>query len=228
MCLLPHSAHCLHDILNLTLLFKCVNWILSFECLHDILNLIFSFKHSGKCSFMWYTLPTREEDINRVFSKMMVLFVPKLRMCHAAHTFWIKECSFSRYHVFTWYKNFGTRVKSKPFLGNDALSILLTQLKLGDNRGVGFLLFPVGTALTKRGSGNWVLAFLVKLYSAFPLKIFLFIDLKNWTVIALQCCIQFSCATTWVSCRYTCICSPLSLPPTPLGQPRALSWAPVP
>lgn len=150
MCLLPHPAHCLHDILNLTLLFKCVNWILSFECLHDILNLIFSFKHSGKCSFMWYTLPTREEDINRVFSKMMVLFVPKLRMRHAAHTFWIKECSFSRYHVFTWYKNFGTRVKSKPFLGNDALSILLTQLKLGGNRGVGFLLFPVGTALTKK------------------------------------------------------------------------------
>ena len=175
---------------------------------------------------MWYTVPTREEDINRVFSKMMVLFVPKLRMCHAARTFWIKECSFSRYRVFTWYKNFGTRVKSKLFLGNDALSILLTQLKLGDNRGVGFLLFPVGTALTKRGSGDWVLAFLVKLYSAFPLKIFLFIYLKNWTIIALQCCIHFCCTTTGISYRYTRISSLLSFPPTLLGHRRALSWAP--
>ena len=46
----------------------------------------------------------------------------------------------------------------------------------------------------------------------------------NWRIIALQCCLGFCHTTTWISHKYTCLPSLLSLPslyPTPLGHHRA-------
>ena len=53
----------------------------------------------------------------------------------------------------------------------------------------------------------------------------------NWRIIALSCCIGFCSTTAWISYKYTCISSLLSLPPTPphltpLGHHRPPSWAP--
>ena len=54
----------------------------------------------------------------------------------------------------------------------------------------------------------------------------------NWSIIALQCCVNFWYTTTWVSYKYTHIPYILRLPyptaihPNPLGHHRAPSWAP--
>ena len=53
-------------------------------------------------------------------------------------------------------------------------------------------------------------------------------SILNWRIIA---CIGFCCTTTWVSFKYTCVPSVLSLPlpthiPPPMGHHRALFWAP--
>ena len=55
-----------------------------------------------------------------------------------------------------------------------------------------------------------------------------FIFYLYWSVIALPCCVNFSCTMKWISCRCTYILSLLSLCPPlipPPGHHRALSWA---
>ena len=42
------------------------------------------------------------------------------------------------------------------------------------------------------------------------------LEIFNWKIIALQCCIGFWHMTTRISHEYTYVCSLLSLPPTPL------------
>ena len=57
----------------------------------------------------------------------------------------------------------------------------------------------------------------------------------NWSAIALQCCVGFSCTIKWIShvyvYKYISRSSRTSFPstpiPTPPGHHRALSWAPA-
>ena len=56
---------------------------------------------------------------------------------------------------------------------------------------------------------------------------FFWINLKNffnWRIIALQNCVGFYQASAWISLRYTCVASRISLPPIslPIPPPRLL------
>ena len=44
----------------------------------------------------------------------------------------------------------------------------------------------------------------------------------NWRITALQCCVGFCHPTMWISRKYTCISSFLSLPPTTVPHPTPL------
>ena len=72
-------------------------------------------------------------------------------------------------------------------------------------------------------SWSWRLSF----KSAVAVAIFF----PNWRMIALQHCVGFCCTTVWISYKYACTSSVLSLSPTrphsmPLGYHRAPSWTP--
>ena len=63
-------------------------------------------------------------------------------------------------------------------------------------------------------------------YRAIQITHFFFALFFNWSIIALQCCLGLCCTTTWISCKYTYIPTPLSLPdPSPPGHRRAAGWA---
>ena len=55
-------------------------------------------------------------------------------------------------------------------------------------------------------------------------------EAQNVEYNCLQCCVSFYCTTKWISYTCTYVASLLyllpSIPPTPLGHHRALSWAP--
>ena len=53
------------------------------------------------------------------------------------------------------------------------------------------------------------------------------LEIFNWKIIALQCCVGFWHMTTRISHEYTYVCSLLSLPPTPLRCCRHPAGLPV-